>query len=384
MDFLLLGAGGVGSAAARQMARDPGVGRLVVADAQPDRARGLAKEVGAEALVLHATATVDFQAALKGVDAVVNAAHASLDLPLMEAALLEGVHYMDLSSVPEQQLPLSDQWEDAGLLALLGAGEDPGISNVMARYAADGMEEVRSIRLRDGDTVASCDHPLPAVWSPGTFLREVLSPGLLWEGSQLRSVPPLSGREVYPFPEPVGPQPVYLMEHEEPVTLPRFIGKGVEYVDLKLALDDATVATLRSLHALGLTSEEPVALAGGRVSPMELLIAMMPQPADLAGRVEGHAMMVAEVEGISRGRRARHRLHCGLSHGEAHRKYGSTATAYSVGTGTAIFAGLLAAGRIPHRGVIAPEVLDPLPVLTALGERGLPVTSERSVVEELP
>ncbi len=369
----------MGTVAARHLVRLKEIDDFVIADVVAARARGLAakfRSLRVRAAPVRDTEIGTLAKVLEGAELAINAAHVSLDLPLMGACLDAGADYMDLSSEPSQQFPYDPHFKKAGLTALLGGGEDPGIGNVFARAAADALDTVHSIRIRDGDTAASPDTPLPVVWSPETFLAEVFSPGLRFEDGELVRPPPWSGKEIYPFPEPVGPQSVYLMDHEEPETLGRFIGKGLRHVDLKLTIDDETYRVLHTLHALGLLEERPVKAEGKEVSPRKLLMSLLPRPADLVGRVRGTAMVVVEVDGIREGRRVTHRLYTGMRHEEAAHRHNATATGYLVGTGAAVFATQFIRGQITQTGVIAPECLDPAESLRLMGRLGLKVVHE--------
>ena len=365
--------------AARHLVRLKEIDDLVIADLVPARARGLAaklRSLKARAVPLRDTEVGSLDKVLQGADLAINAAHVDLDLPLMDACLDVGADYMDLSSEPRQQFPYDARFRKAGLTALLGGGEDPGLGNVLARAAADALDSVNAIRIRDGDTASSPDTPLPVVWSPETFLAEVFSPGLYFEDGKIVRPPPWSGKEIYPFPEPVGPQPVYLMDHEEPETLGKFIGKGLRYADLKLAIDDALYEVLHTIHRLGLLGEEPVSVEGIKVSPRKMLMSVLPRPTDLVGKVSGTAMILAEVDGLKEGKRVTHRLYTGMRHEDAARRYGATATAYLVGTGAAAFATQFLRGQIPLKGVISAECLEPAESLRLMGRMGLKVVHE--------
>lgn len=365
--------------AARHLVRLKEIDDLVIADLVPARARGLAaklRSLKARAVPLKDAEVGSLVKVLQGADLAINAAHVDLDLPLMDACLDVGADYMDLSSEPRQQFPYDSRFQKAGLTALLGGGEDPGLGNVLARTAADALDSVNAIRIRDGDTASSPDTPLPVVWSPETFLAEVFSPGLYFEDGKIVRPPPWSGKEIYPFPEPVGPQPVYLMDHEEPETLGKFIGKGLRYADLKLAIDDALYEVLHTIHRLGLLGEEPVSVEGTKVSPREMLMSVLPRPTDLVGKVSGTAMILAEVDGLKEGKRVTHRLYTGMRHEDAARRYGATATAYLVGTGAATFATQFLRGQIPLKGVISAECLEPAESLRLMGRMGLKVVHE--------
>lgn len=369
----------MGTVAARHLVRLKEIDDFVIADLVAARARGLAAKF--RSLRVRAQPVRDAEVAtlaktIEGADLAINAAHMRLDLPLMEACLDAGANYMDLSADPSKQFPYDARFQKAGLTALIGAGEDPGIGNVLARIGADALESVHAIRIRDGDTASSPDTPLPVVWSPETFLAEVFTPGLYFEDGQLVHPPPFSGKEIYPFPEPVGPQPVYLMDHEEQETLARFIGKGLRYVDLKLAIDDETYRILHTARALGLLDDKPVSVEGREISPRAFFIGLLPRPTDLVGRVTGTAMIAVEVDGLSDGRRVTHRLYTGMRHEEAAKRHNATATGYLVGTGAAVFATQFVHGQIAQKGVLAPECLDPAESLRLLGGMGLRVVHE--------
>ncbi len=382
----MFGAGATGTVAVRHLVRRKEIDDLVLVDLVPQRARALAAKL--RSLKTHAervrgSDAGSLAAVLKDADLALNAAHASLDLPLMEACLDAGADYMDLSSEPSQQFPLEARFRKAGRTALLGGGEDPGIGNVLARKAADALDTVDAIRIRDGDTASAPDTILPVVWSPETFLVEVFSPGLYYEDGALIRPPPWSGKEIYPFPEPVGPQPVYLMDHEEPETLGKFIGKGLRHVDLKLAIDDAMFRVLHTIHDLGLLDDRRVDVEGATVSPRSLLMDLLPRPLDLVGRVTGTAMIAVEVDGVREDHRVTHRLYTGMRHGDAARRHNATATAYLVGTGAAVFALQFARGQIPTKGVISAECLDPAESLRLMGQMGLTVVQETRAVAPL-
>ena len=369
----------MGTVAARHLVHLKEIDDLVLADVVAARARSLAAVLGslkARAVPVKEPTAGGLAKVLADADLAINAAHSSLDLPLMEACLDAGANYMDLSSEPSQQWPYDVRFRNAGLTALMGAGEDPGIGNVLARHAADELDSVSAIRIRDGDTAASPDTPLPVVWSPETFLVEVFSPGLYFEDGKLVRPPPWSGREIYPFPEPVGPQPVYLMDHEEPETLGRYIGKGLRYADLKLAIDDASYEVLQTIHRLGLLDEKPVTVEGQPVSPRKMLMSVVRRPAELVGKVTGTAMIAVEVEGLKDGQPTTHRLYTGMRHEDAARRHNATATGYLVGTGAAVFATQFVRGQIAEKGVISAECLDPAESLRLMGRMGLRVVHE--------
>jgi saccharopine dehydrogenase (NAD+, L-lysine-forming) len=383
-DVLLLGTGAVGSVIARHLVAHPAVTGLTLADRDTPRAASLARALGAagagdrvSVASIDASDRAALSGALKGRALVINAILPRFNGQVMDAALAAGCAYLDLAGGEEDQLLRHGAWAAAGHAAIHAMGEDPGISNVLARRGADLLDQVESIRVRDGEFSDSDDLPLACLFSTETFLEEAVSPSRVFENGAYRDLPPWSGREIYQFPAPVGPQPIYLMAHEEVDTLPRLIGKGVRQVDFKLAVPDAMQAQIAFLDRIGMTRRDTVRVDGAEVRPLALLAAVLPQPADLGGRVRGAAIVLVEIEGRKAGRRLRHVFHAVMTHDEAFRLHKATATAWLTGTGGAAGALALLSGRVPGPGVWSPEQLDPLPVLALLAELGLKV-EERS------
>jgi len=379
---LVIGCGAVGSVVAHHLAADEAIGDVLLADVDGELAKRTAARLRspkARAMEIDASDEDALRRAMRGCGLVINTALPRFNRRIQSAALGEHANYLDPANDSADPFVDSETWKAAGLTALCAMGEDPGLSNVFARYAADGMDRVESIKVRDGDTASSPDYPFIALFSPETFVEETLAPSRIWRDGKYGSVPPFGEFETYEFPAPIGPLPVYSVDHEEVDTLPRFIGKGVRYVDFKLALDPATVQTLklfRDLHLL-----EPGA-AGGP-SPRRALFAALPKPADLAGRVDGYAAILVEVAGERDGQHVVHAVYSILGHREASEKFGATATAYLTGTGVAVGAILLANGAIRERGKISPETLDPMPFFPLLRKFGIDVREqvrwERSV-----
>lgn len=391
MKVVLLGVGAVGGVIARHLARHPAITGLTLADRDPRRAvdlvatlaaargdaapNGDGPAAGGDLRVVEADAgdAGALRRLLDGADLVVNAVVPRFNGAVMDAALAAGCHYVDLAAGDEDQFLRDRAWRDAGRIALHGMGEDPGISNVLARRGADRLDTVDAVRVRDGEFSESDDLPLACLFSIETFIEEAVSPGRVFADGAWHTLPPWSGREIYPFPEPVGPQPVYTMVHEEVDTLPRFLGKGVRNVDFKLAVPDAMQQALAFLDRIGMTRRDTIDAGGVRVRPLSVLAAVLPQPADLGGRVRGAAIILVEVEGRQAGRRVVHVLHAAMTHAEAHRRAGATATAYLTGTGGAAGALAIATGRLAAPGVHAPEQVDPAPLLETLAALGVEV-----------
>jgi saccharopine dehydrogenase (NAD+, L-lysine-forming) len=379
--FLIIGVGAVGQVIAAHLVRDPDVSKVVLSDISLERAKTVAdwlKSKKTSAVKVDAGDRKNLVEAMKQIDIVVNATVPRYNLLIMDVALKSNVHYIDLASdMPydsvRNQLSLNNAWKDAGLTAIMGLGEDPGISNLLARHLADKMDSVEEIRIRDGDNGSSEEYPFPCLFSPEVMIDEILSRPEIFKDGSLRRLSPLSGEEVYRFPAPVGPLTVYFVDHEEPETLSRFINKGLRYADFKLALSPEIAQMLRILKQLNLTSKEPIEVKGVKIAPKDVLLSLLPKPADLAGKVKGYSCIAVEVAGGKARKKMRILAYAYLSHQEAYKKYGVTATSYLTGTPPAIGAVMLAKGDIKVRGVIPPECLEPKPLLAKIEKKGIKI-----------
>ena len=384
MKFLIIGVGAVGQVTAAHLAQDPEVSRVVLSDIALDRAKSVVdwlKSKKASAVKVDAGDRNDLVDAMKQIDVVINATVPRYNMLIMDVALKSNVHYIDLASdIPfdsvRNQLSLSDAWKDAGLTAIMGLGEDPGISNLLARHLADKMDKVDEIRIRDGDNSVSKEFAFPCLFSPDVLIDETLNRPEVFKNGSLRRLSPLSGEEVYRFPKPIGPLTVYFVDHEEPETLSKFIDKGISYADFKLALSPEFVQMLKILKQLNLTSKEPIEVKGAKIAPKDVLLSLIPKPADLAGKVEGYSCIAVEVAGRKAGKKMRILAYAYLGNQEAYKKYGVTATSYLTGTPPAIGAVMLAKGNIKVRGVLPPECLEPQPLLKKIEKKGIKITEK--------
>ena len=316
--------------------------------------------------------------AFEGVEVVVQASLPRFNAGIQAACLAVGANYMDLATDSTDPYVNDAEWRAHGLTALLGMGEDPGLSNIMARQSADGMDHVESIRVRDGDTGSNPQWPFLPVFSPETFMEETLHGARVWENGQYRDVPPFSDGEVYDFPAPIGPQKCYSVDHEEVDSLPRNIGKGVQYVDFKLSLDDTAVRTLLSLRDLRLLERGTPEAPG----PLRTVLNAFPKPADLAGKIDGDSMLIVETKGEKGGWPVAETFLTTINHRRANDLYHTQACAYLTGTPAGVAVLQMVGGTITAPGMLAPEHLDPKPFFPMLHERGIVCRLKRTVEQE--
>ncbi len=386
MKVLVLGAGAVGTVAALKFVQQAMLDRLVIADAVSARASLLADRLDdsrVSAMQLDAGDRTAVARAIRttGTTMLLNAALPVTNLEVMHACLEAGCDYIDLASggtdadgIPklDDQFALDAQFKAAGRLALLGMGADPGTTNVYAAYAAKHLlDVVTELRVRDGDN-SRCqgNDGFVAAFSPWVFIDECLCKAVAYRDGQFHLEAPLSGFEPFDFPE-LGILNCYHVDHEESKTLPRQFPRA-QIVDFKLCMDDVTVETLRVMQRLGLSGKTPVVVGSTSVAPRDLVVSLLPQPKDLAGRLRGKTCVGTLVRGSKNGEPRAYYIYNVSDHETAYRELGVQATAYQTGIPPVIAARLIHRGIWHGSGVMSPEQFDPDPFLERLAREGMP------------
>ena len=386
MKVLVLGAGAVGTVSALKFAQEAIVQQVVIADAVPGRAQKLADRIHdprVRALQLDAGKQTDLARAIRetGTTILLNAALPATNLVVMRACLEAGCDYVDMASggteadgIPklEDQFALDAEFTAAGRLALLGMGADPGTTNVYAAYAAKHLlDQVTELRVRDGDNSVCQGHDgFLAAFSPWVFIDECLCQAVSYRDGRYQLEEPLTGFEPFNFPE-LGTLNCYHVDHEESRTLPMFI-PGVKIVDFKLCMDEVTLNTLRVMKQLGLSRKDRIRVGDVEVAPRDVVVALLPEPKDLAGRMQGKTCVGTLARGLVDGRERAYYIYNVTQHQTVHAQLGVQATAYQTGIPPVIAAVLLARGIWRGTGVMSPEQFNPDPFLERLGPAGMP------------
>jgi saccharopine dehydrogenase (NAD+, L-lysine forming) len=302
MRVLVVGAGGVGAAFASIAQRRPAFEQVLLADVSPTRAHDVVAKLGEAGRFAAERVDASDRAALVQLidrarpDAVLNACDPRFNEPIFDAAFQARTTYLDMAmtlSHPHPQRPhelpgvmlgdvqlaRSEQWEQAGVLALVGIGVEPGLSDVFARYAAEELfAKVEQVGVRDGADLVVEGYDFAPTFSIWTTIEECLNPPLIWERERgFYTTAPFSEPEVFEFPEGIGPVECVNVEHEEVVLIPRWV--QCERVTFKYGLGQEFIDVLRTLHMLGLDSTEPVTVRGVPVAPRDVVAAALPDPA---------------------------------------------------------------------------------------------------------
>jgi len=391
---LVVGAGGVGAAAAAVAARRGFFERFVVADIDAARAERAAAPLGARGGSAQLDASdaraIAELARSEQADAILNACDPRFNPPIFEAAFDAGCTYLDMAATlsrPHPERPYSEvgvmlgdeqfadahRWEDAGLLALVGIGVEPGLSDVFARHAADELfSEIDEVGIRDGADLVVAGYDFAPSFSIWTTIEECLNPPLIWERERgWFTTEPFSEPEVFEFPEGIGPVECVNVEHEEVVLVPRWV--ECRRVTFKYGLGEEFIDVLKTLHKLGLDSTRPVTVRGVQVAPRDVVAATLPDPATLGDRMSGKTCAGTYVTGTGKNGapRATYLYHV-VDNEQAMRDYGHQAVVLQTAINPIVALELLASNAWSGAGVLGPEAFPAGPFLGLLADYGAP------------
>jgi saccharopine dehydrogenase-like NADP-dependent oxidoreductase len=398
MRLLILGSGGVGSAAALIAARRPVFDEVVLADydlARAEAAAAATSDHRFSARQVDASDQAAIQALMADVaaDAVLGATDPRFTMPIFQAALSQRIHYLDMAaslSVPHAERPyeqtgvklgdaqfaLAEQWAQSGHLAIVGMGVEPGLSDVFVRHAADELfSEIDEAGVRDGANLVVDGYDFAPSFSIWTTIEECLNPPVIYEKERgWYTTEPFSGAEIFDFPEGIGPVECVNVEHEEVLLIPRSI--DVKRADFKYGLGQEFIDVLQTLHKLKLDSTEPVSVAatladGTRatvcVAPRDLVAATLPNPAELGPRMSGKTCAGVWVRGTGKDGRPRSTyLYHVVDNEWSMREYGAQAVVWQTAVNPVVALELIATGQWSGAGVVGPEALPARPFLDLL------------------
>lgn len=383
----VFGCGGVGQCIAQDLAKSKLVSNLVLADVNlkgPEYVKKRTKSDKIEIVKADGSNPEEVAKIAKNVDLLVNGTMPALNLKIMEGCLSGSANYIDMATgdrefghpMFEDQQTFDKKFKDAGLFALCSMGIDPGASDIFAKRAADRMESVDYVRVRDADNSKLEGYEFATYFSPDAMIEECIRDPLYYENGRWKRVPPLSTSEVYSFPDPVGPMKVYMTDHEESELIPKFLGKKVKRCDFMITLDETFVEYVRFLKKLGLLSFKPVKIRDIQIAPIEVVVATMPRPDDLAGKLKGLCCVLTEVAGKMNGEETVIKTWTYMSHEKAYELSGIHATAYQTAMPVAVSVEMFARGEIDLKGVKSPESVDAVKFCSYLPEKNIPVFEE--------
>jgi saccharopine dehydrogenase (NAD+, L-lysine-forming) len=390
--ILIIGAGGVGNVVAKKCAQHPDVfTEIFLASRTKAKCETIAAEIKKLYDVTVNTAQVDADsvpalvALLNDVKPklVINVALPYQDLTIMDACLECGVHYLDTANYepPDTahfeyswQWAYQDRFREKGLMAVLGCGFDPGVTNIFCAWAQkhhyDSIETIDILDCNAGDH----GHPFATNFNPEINIREVTQVVRHWQDGRWIETPPILDDNCvhfsFDYPE-AGPRESYLLYHEEMESLVRHI-RGLKRIRFWMTFGQAYLTHLKVLENVGMTRIDEVDYEGHKIIPLRFLKALLPDPGSLGTNYTGKAVIGCVFKGVKDGRESRKYIYNVCDHAEAYREVQAQAVSYTTGVPAMIGAMMMVTGEWQGAGVFNVEQLDPDRFMDCLNRYGLP------------
>ncbi len=359
-----------------------GVDKIILADIDVAKAKKVAKQLGGRCMAkkVNLADIENVTSCVKGADAAANAGWYEYNLIVTQATINSRVPCVDLGGLyhmTRRQLHLHKKAVAKRCTVVLGGGESPGLTNVLAKLGSSKLDHTETIKIRVGarDFSDSKIHDLSFPFAVGTFLDELSMNPIVFANGKYKEMPPLSGEEDVRFPEPVGVNTCHYSLHSELATLPTTIN-GVRNVDFKLGASPEFLRTIKPLINLGLLSRKPIQIAGSSISPRDFLVAHFSSMSQYDEPIRHVAVRVI-VRGQKDGSSIRRIYE--TSAGPKHEWGLKNGTAFLTGIVASVVAQMLVKRQIMKKGVLAPEqCIEPSLLITQLKSRGVQV-NERVV-----
>jgi saccharopine dehydrogenase (NAD+, L-lysine-forming) len=312
-------------------------------------------------------------------DLVINVALPYQDLPIMDACLETGVHYLDTANYEPKdvakfeyswQWAYRERYQQKGIMALLGCGFDPGVTGVFTAYAAKHyFDEIHYLDIVDANA-GSHGKAFATNFNPEINIREVTQRGKYWENGQWVETEPHAIWKDINYPE-IGLRRSYLIYHEELESLVKNF-PTLKRARFWMTFSEQYLTHLRVIQNIGMASIEPIRYKGVDIVPLQFLKAVLPPPESLGENYTGFTSIGCRIRGIKDGRERTYYVWNNCSHQAAYEETGTQAVSYTTGVPAMIGARLMLQGIWSGKGVFNVEEFDPDPFMERLNLDGLP------------
>lgn len=381
---MIIGAGGVSNVTTQKCGLNPDVfSEILLAS----RTESKCKEIAARTKIPVHTAKVDADnanevaALIKDFKPklVINLALPYQDLAIMDGCLKTGVDYLDTANYePKDEAKFCYKWQwdyqerfaKAGLMALLGCGFDPGVTNIYCAYAQKHhFDEINYIDILDCNA-GSHGKAFATNFNPEINIREITQRGKYWEDGQWKETDPLSVHFDFDYPT-IGPKDSYLMYHEELESLVKNI-KGLKRIRFWMTFGQEYLTHLRVLQNVGMTRIDPVMYEGKQIVPLQFLKAVLPDPGSLAENYTGKTCIGCVFKGKKAGKDSSRYIYNICDHAQCHKEVHAQAISYTTGVPAMIGAMMMLKNTWRGKGVFNVEQFNPDPFMEQLDIHGLP------------
>jgi saccharopine dehydrogenase (NAD+, L-lysine forming) len=387
--ILIIGAGGVGQVVVHKCAQHPSVfSEIMLASRTKSKCDKIAAQIATQYGRTIKTAKIDaddIPALVKLLKRfkpkmVINVALPYQDLTIMDACLEAGVHYLDTANYEPKdvakyeyswQWAYQDRFKKAGLMAVLGCGFDPGVTNVFTAYGMKHhFDEIHYLDIVDANA-GSHGKAFATNFNPEINIREITQNGRFFENGEWVEIPPHSVMKPLKYPEIAEPKNSYIIYHEELESLVKHI-PTLKRARFWMTFGDEYLTHLRVIQNIGMAGIEPVNFKGKKIVPLEFLKAVLPNPGDLGENYVGWTSIGCRIKGLKNGKEKTYYVYNNCSHKAAYEETGTQAVSYTTGVPAMIGAMMMLTGEWQGAGVWNIEQLNPDPFMAKLNEYGLP------------
>jgi saccharopine dehydrogenase (NAD+, L-lysine forming) len=382
---IIIGAGGVGSVVAHKCAQNPEIfTEIVLASRTKSKCDKIAAEIGAKNIK---TAEVDADIVSQLValieehkpDLIINVALPYQDLTIMDACLATGVNYLDTANYEPRdvskfeyhwQWAYQERFKKAGLMALLGCGFDPGVTNVFTKYALKHhFDEIHYLDIVDCNA-GSHGKAFATNFNPEINIREITQKGKYYENGKWIEIEPMSVHQPVDYPE-VGPKESYLLFHEELESLVKNF-PTLKRARFWMTFGQQYLTHLEVLQNVGMTRIDSVKYHGIDIIPLEFLKAVLPDPGSLGENYTGKTSIGCQIKGIKDGKEKTYFVYNNCDHAKCYQEVKAQAVSYTTGVPAMIGAMMILTKKWTGTGVFNTEEFNPDPFMEALQTYGLP------------
>ena len=386
--IVIIGAGGVGRVTAYKCAENVAVfTEIVLVSRTESKCRSIADDIRKDLGISLETDQVDADnvdqvVALFGKHSpvlVINVALPYQDLTIMEACLKCEVHYLDTANYepPEEakfqyswQWAYQDRFKDAGLLAVLGCGFDPGVTSIFTAHAAKHhFDEIHYLDIVDCN---GGDHgkAFATNFNPEINIREITQRGKYWNEGKWIETEPFELRKELNYPN-IGERSSYLLYHEELESLVKNY-PTIKRARFWMTFGEKYLTHLRVIQHIGMASIKAVKYQGREIIPLQFLKEVLPDPGELGENYEGETSIGCRIKGLNDGVDKTYYIYNNCPHQQAFRETRAQGVSYTTGVPAMTGAYMVLTGAWTGVGVKNVEEFNPDPFLEKLSTSGLP------------
>jgi len=319
MKVIQLGAGTQGIATALDLAKNINIEKVVLADYDVLKAEKVAKicnqkyghridtvkcDVNDEKMLIEL---------LKDFDVCISVVNYYYNCQIMEACLKAKTNYIDIGGLYVETIkqPKYDkQFKDAGLLAIIGIGGTPGVTNVCAKWAVDQLDSVDTINFYCGCDDWGKSKNFEVTYSIETIMDEFHMRPIQYINGKWTEVDPRSGGMMVQYPKPIGEQWAYYLMHSEQGTIvDSFKDKGLKTCTYRIGFPKDVYNKLMFLHSLGFSNQNKMNFEGNEIKPVKILKKLMDsQPSDPESEINDCDIIKTDVYGSQNGKKVKYEL----------------------------------------------------------------------------